>query len=348
MKIILRSIVAILAITISSSAQTTPPAAKPKSTAPAKSTQPTSKPATTPATTPASKAPAEATKPATTVAPSDAVITIAGLCAANTPPANCGTKVTRADFEKLMDAISPNLPEDQRRQVANAYVQLLTVANEGQKLGVDKEPQFPVLVHIETLKLLATGTQKKMLEMNKPTPQEIETFYTENSGKFEELSIRRIMIPKTTDKDAKPEQIKALADKIHDRAAAGEDMDKLQAEAYQAVKAPGAPPTTSLGWKRHGSLDPRHEQQLANLRSGQVTPLIEDAQAFYIYKVDSKRMIPLQAVSKDIEGALQGQRAKEQFQKMLENVKPQLNEAYFGPEPPKQEAPGQQPPTSPK
>jgi hypothetical protein len=182
------------------------------------------------------------------VAPTDAVITIAGLCAPNTPPANCGTQVTRADFEKLVDAISPNLPAEQKRQVANAYVQLLTVANEGQKLGVDKDPQFPVLLHIETLKLLATGTQKKMLELNKPTPQEIETFYTENAGKFEELSIRRIIIPKTTDKDAKPEQVKELANKIHDRAAAGEDLDKLQAEAYLAVKAPGAPPTTSLGW----------------------------------------------------------------------------------------------------
>jgi hypothetical protein len=91
-------------------------------------------------------------------------------------------------------------------------------------------------------------------------------------------------------------------------------------------------------------LDPRHEQQLATLRSGQVTPLIEDAQAIYIYKVDSKRVIPLDTVSKDIENALQAERAKEKFQKVLKNVKPQLNDAYFGPEPPKQEAPGQQPP----
>src|SRR5207253_9501820 len=113
--------------------QNAAPAAKPKATTPAKTTQTPSKPA---ATTPAAKTPAEAPKPATTVAPTDAVITIAGLCPPNTPPANCGTRVTRAEFEKLVDAISPNLPADQRRQVANAYVQLLTVANEGQKLGV--------------------------------------------------------------------------------------------------------------------------------------------------------------------------------------------------------------------
>jgi len=310
--------------------QTTP--AKPKTTAPAKPAQTPSKPGTT---TPAeTNKPAAAAKPAAILADTDAVIVIPGVCAANTPTANCGTKVTKAEFEQLLGTVNPNLPPDQRRKLGFAYAQLLAVANEGQKLGVDKDPAFQEQLKIEGLKLLAQGAQKKVQESSKPSQQEIESYYAENTNKFEELGLRRIMIPKGQDKDAKPEQIKELADKIHDRAAAGEDLDKLQAEAYLAAKGPGAPPVTSLGWKRHGSMDPRHEPQIAALRAGQVSGLLEDGQAFYIYKVDSKRMIPLESAAKEIEGFLQGEHFQQKMKQLVDGVKPQFNDAYFGTEEP--------------
>jgi len=75
-------------------------------------------------------------------------------------------------------------------------------------------------------------------------------------------------------------------------------------------------------------------------------PLLEDGQGYYIYKVDSKRMVPLQSISKDIESALQAQRTQQAVKKIFDSMKPQLNDPYFGPaEPAKQEAPPQQPPT---
>jgi parvulin-like peptidyl-prolyl isomerase len=323
-------------------AQTAP--AKPKSTTSAKPAQTPAKPANTPST-PAQTATKEAPA-APAVAATDVVITIPGLCPANTPAESCGSKITRADFERVVSIVNANLPKEQRRKVANLYAQLLVAANEGQKLGVDKDPAFQEQLRLKALEMLAQGAERKIFESNKPTPQDVGTFYTENADKFEELSLRRIMIPKSEDKDAKPEQAKQLADKIHERAAAGEDPDKLEAEAYLAMKAPGAPPSTSLGWKRHGSMDPRHEPQIIALKSGQVSSVLEDGQGFYIYKVDSKRMVPLPSVSKDIEGALQAQRTQQAVQKIFDSMKPQLNDAYFGPaEPATQNAPPQQPPT---
>jgi hypothetical protein len=344
-KITLKATALIILTSTLAAAQTTP--AKPKSTTPAKPAQTTAKPSTTPG------APAPATKStpaAPAVAATEVVITIPGLCPANTPADSCGTKITRADFERVVSIVNPNLPAEQRRRVANLYTQLLVAANEGQKLGVDKDPAFQEQLRLKALEMLAQGAERKIFESNKPTSQDVETFYTENADKFEELSLRRIMVPKSGDaksaENVKPEQVKQLAEKIHDRAAAGEDPDKLEAEAYLATKAPGAPPSTSLGWKRHGSMDPRHEPQIIALKSGQVSALLEDGQGFYIYKVDSKRMVPLQSVSKDIENAVQAQRTQQAVQKIFDSMKPQLNDAYFGPaEPPaKQEAPPQQPP----
>lgn len=335
MKIIFKASLVILSTTITI-AQTAPSARpRPSQAKPAQSTE---KSAAKPAT--------EAAKPTSTVPASEVVMTIAGVCPANTPAESCNTKISRTEFEGILNAVNPNIPKDQRRQVAGLYAQLLTVANEGQKLGVDKDPAFQEQIRLQAMKLLAQGAEKKIFDNSKPTQQEIDNFYTENAGRFEELSLRRIMIPKSTDKDAKPEATKEIADKIHDRAGAGEDPDKLQAEAYQSTKAPGAPPTTSLGWKRRGSMDPRHEPQIVALRSGQVSGVLEDGQGFYVYKVDAKRMVPLQTVSKDIENALQGQRAQAAVKQIVDKIKPQLNDAYFGPtEPTRPEAPEQKPPT---
>ncbi|MCU1307483.1 MAG: peptidylprolyl isomerase [Acidobacteriaceae bacterium] len=230
--------------------------------------------------------------------------------------------------------------------MATLYVQLLSAANEGKKLGVDKDPLFQEQRRLEELKMLAQATEKKMFESNKPTQQEVESFYTENTDKFEELSLRRIMVPKSTDKDAKPEQAKQLADNIHQRAVAGEDPDKLEADAFLATKAPGAPPSTSLGWKRHGAMDPRHEPQIVALKSGQVSEVLEDGQGYYIYKVDSKRMVPLATVAKDIENVLQSQRTQQTVKQVFDRTKPQLNDAYFGPaETEKKEVPAAKKPT---
>jgi parvulin-like peptidyl-prolyl isomerase len=330
-KIIFKAAALILVSTVAT-AQTTP--AKPKATTPAKAAGAPS--------TPAQTAPAAA---APNVAATDTVITVPGLCPPNTPPESCSTKISRADFEQVISVVNPNLPKEQRRQVATLYVQLLSAANEGKKLGVDKDPLFQEQRRLEDLKMLAQAAEKKMFENNKPTQQDVESFYTENTDKFEELSLRRIMIPKATDKDAKPEQAKQLADKIHERAVAGEDPDKLEADAYLATKAPGAPPSTSLGWKRPGAMDPRHEPQIVALKSGQVSEVLEDGQGYYIYKVDSKRMVPLATVAKDIENVLQTQRTQQTAKQIFDRTKPQLSDAYFGPaetakpEPPAAKAP---------
>jgi hypothetical protein len=55
--------------------------------------------------------------------------------------------------------------------------------------------------------------------------------------------------------------------------------------------------------------------------------------------VDARRLVPLENVQKEIENQLQGERAQKTMKQLLEGIKPQLNETYFGPEAPKPQAP---------
>src|ERR1041385_4814631 len=75
------------------------------------------------------------------VAPNDAVITVRGLCAADTGVAtnapvptthDCVIKVTKQEFDNLLKAFNPTnqaVPPGQLRQVAQAYVELLTFSD---------------------------------------------------------------------------------------------------------------------------------------------------------------------------------------------------------------------------
>jgi hypothetical protein len=321
--------------------------------APAKTTTPAptaQKPATKPAPAQTKPAPATTTttpaKPATEPGPDDIIATINGVCAVATPAESCKRTITRAEFERVVSVVSPALTPENRRPLAAQYIQLLTMANEAEKQGLDKEPSFAERLRLERLRVLAQLVERKLQETSKPTEQDVENFYAENSNRFEEFSLRRIVVPKTINNEAKVEEMKALAEKLKARAAAGEDPDKLEAEAYATAKMPGAPPMTSLGWKRRGAMDPRHEPQIIQLKAGQLSDVIEDAQSYYIYKVDAKRIIPLSAVKEDLERGLSGQAAENRIRALLGTIRVEMNDAYFGPSP-SAVTPQQPPPAAP-
>lgn len=334
---------AVLTLSALLAAQT---AAKPQTSAP-KTTPSKPAPASTSAPKPAAPAPAQANPPAQAAqpGPNDVIATVSGLCPAGTPAESCKRTITRAEFERVVSTVAPDLPPENRRVVAAQYIQLMMLANEAEKAGLDKEPSFAERMRLERMQVLARLYQSKLQDTSKPSEQDVENFYAENSPRFEEFNLRRIVVPKTVGGEAKVDEMKALAEKLKTRAAAGEDPDKLEAEAYAAAKMPGAPPTTSLGWKRRGAMDPRHEPQIVAMKAGQLSEVIEDAQSYYIYKVDSKRMIPLASVKEDLERGLGGQMAENKIRAVLGGIKAELNDAYFGPAP---QPPAPQPSAPPK
>jgi len=91
---------------------------------------------------PAQSSDAEASK----VAPDAPVVTINGVCenasADKASDPNCKTVITRAEFEKILDAVQPNMPSRVRRQFAMRYASALAMAEKAQELGLDKGPKL--------------------------------------------------------------------------------------------------------------------------------------------------------------------------------------------------------------
>jgi hypothetical protein len=318
------------------------------------------KPAASPATPQSSPAPmsepAETKPPDPSKVPADApVITIAGLCKdassdKSSSDPNCKTVITKAEFESLLDAVAPNLPPQSRRQLATRYATMLSMSSEAEKMGLDKGPHYEEMLKISRMQVLAGELQKSLQEKAGNVPDaDIQKYYDENKAAYEEADLKRIFVPKNkqmdppkvklTEAQEKQRQtdgeaaMKAEADKLHARAVAGEDWNKLQEEAFTAAGYKAKAPSTDMGKVRRSGLPPAQSTQVFELASGKTSPVIADTSGYFFYKVGEKDTEPLDKVKEEIHNTLRAQRMQESMQQIQQSATPTLNDQYFGSEP---------------
>jgi len=285
--------------------------------------------------------------------------------AAKTPAADCKTVVTKAEFEKLASGVAPNMTPQLRRQLASVLPRLIAMSNEAQKKKLDKTPRFTETVKFAKMQILTNELQRNIQEeAAKVPPEEIEKYYKEHPESFQQFNLDRLFVPRTKqeeaegkekeeggkDKDEKlsEEQQKAkqaeekakadeaeqamskLAESLRARAVAGEDFVKLQKEAFEAAGMKIESPTVNLPKVRHTGLPPAHAA-VFELKTGDISQVINDSGGHYIYKVNSVEMPTLDQVKDEIHNTLQSQRTRDMMEKVNGSFKVETNEAYFGP-----------------
>jgi hypothetical protein len=284
-----------------------------------------------------------------------AVITIPGLC--DKPPVDksktpsCKTVVTRAEFEQLVDTVAPTIAAPARKQLAAQYGMALVMAHKAHEMGLDQGPKFQELMKVARIGVLTKElSQSLQEEAAKISDKEVETYYHNNEASFQEVDLQRIFIPRSKQTpDAKPaddkaaadaakdaakkeqqeseDAMKKLADALRTRAAAGEDFEKLQAEAVSASGFKGKPPTR-LGKVRRTSLPP-DQGSIFDLKPGETSPLITIPNGYLVYKVGEKDTLPLDKARQEIFTTLASQRMQDAMQTIQQSATPQLNPKYF-------------------
>jgi hypothetical protein len=337
------------------------------------------------ATTAAPAQPAATTPAVAALPPETPVITIKGVC--DPPAADCTTVITKAEFEGIIQAFQPQMKLPQQRQVGSSYGQLLTMSAEAKKRGLDKSPRVQVRTRIAVMQALAGELRDNMQEQaGNVTDADAEKYYNDHKANYEQADVERLIIPRAplpADKDAdkdkddadKPAAKKpvtaaakaaaakaataksksavvadeagmaALAAKLRARAAAGEDFAKLQAEAFAAANIKGAPVETKVPKATRATLPP----SIFDLKSGEVSELIPDSRAFFVYKMGTKTTLSLDDAKNDVKTAIKNERIQEAQKAVSDIGTTTLNDAYFGPpEPtPAPGGPGRQPQSAP-
>ncbi len=320
-------------------AQTSKPAAPKK--APAQSAKPAA-PEKAPAAESKSAEPAQAAKE---LPPSTPVITLEGVCPKGSisPATACKTVITKAEFERLANALNPNMTDQVRRQLGTSYGQVLVLANAAEKQGLADTPDAKQVLEFARLQGLAQVlVRKTQEEAEKIPPEEIQKYYQDHLSNYEEATMRRLFIPKfkVEKQGEKPvpldkATVDATAQKIKAAAAAGQPFDKLQKDAYDQLGVTTEPPPTDPVTITREQMPDMHEAAF-DLKPGEVSQLFEQPGGIYIYKVEAKKTQPLEQVRSQIEQTMAESRMQTKMLEETGGASPQLNDDYFGKEPPEQ------------
>ena len=295
--------------------------------------------------TPAPMAP---TTPAN-VAPDAAVITVQGMCekpAASAATTDCKTVITRAEFEKAINAVQPNMPDAAKKQFANRYVVALYLAEKAHELGLDQGPEFDEKMYLARLQILASlGSAHVHQDAAKVTDTDVETYYHAHIADYKTISYERLYVPKQKKVDpatqtandpdlqkkreASQAEMKAEAEKLRARAATGEDFSKLQQEAYDfggytQMKA-SSPRVDKVG---KGGIPPA-DASIFELKVGDVSQVFADPAGFVVYKIEAVEDVPVVGVHDEISRKLASDRERGAIESLQNSTK--LDDAYFAP-----------------
>jgi hypothetical protein len=283
----------------------------------------------------------------------------AAAAATKTP---CKKVITKAEFDRILDAAIPksrrpagaDVPPQVKQAVAREYLNMYIMADEAKRRGYPaKDPLAEEMLDLSRMQVLSMVLNQELQEKTKPTDAEIERYYNDNPSAFVDVGLRRLYIPKpapvtppapnaagaaagdaTKNADAPkppdPEALKAAAEKLHDRAASGEDLDKLEKEAFEAAGSKQTPPPTQMGNRRRGILPPDQDAEVFGLNAGQVSKLFDNPGGWYLYKVESKRTLPLSEVKDEILRKLQPEKLNDARTAITTKVKSDFNQNYFG------------------
>ncbi len=260
-------------------------------------------------------------------------------------PGPCQRVVTRAEFEKVANALNPQMSAPVRRRLADFYASMLIAQAKVDQQGLLSTPESQQLLHFYYLQGLTTILNAKLSDDATNVPQaDIEKYYNEHAADFEEATVERVLIPRSGP-PGKPEHVttKENAENLRTRAVGGEDFEKLQKDASTAAGEEVTPPTKLTNLRRQ-SLPAAQSGQVFALQPGQISEVIEEPNAFFLYKMDSKRTIPLAEAQATIRSVLANKRLQEAAQAIQKEFKATLNDSYF-PAPAPPPAP---PPTGPR
>lgn len=364
-------------------------------------TPPGAAPPAHPAQAPGNSAPkAPATLDTADSVPQDAVVlTIEGVCAPQTrpaaaktaaaktgtapakpaakaAPAECKTKITRAEFEALESALSPRVTPQLKRQLETAYPPILAFAQAAHKQGLDKGKRFETLMAFYRAQVLSNELKRTITDdASKISDEDVDKYYHEHLAVYQQFNLDRVFVPhfqkpaseaKTAEKDDKDdkddkdakvnpedqqekkkaeqeqEEVK-LAESLRTRAVGGEDFVKLQKDAYDAAGMKMDPPSINMPKVRRNALPPG-QVSVFELKEGETSQVIGDTGGHYIYRVKAIEQMPLDdQLKNEIHGMLQGQRQRDGMDKYQKSFTVVPNEAYFGPSGPSGMPPGAPP-----
>jgi parvulin-like peptidyl-prolyl isomerase len=251
-------------------------------------------------------------------------------------------QMTRAQFEVLLSALASNgrpaTSPAAKRQVAEQYAELETMAQEARQRKLDESAEVKQMMAIQGDSFLANALAKKISDDTHFTELDLRSYYDSHKNEFEEAQGGHILIRfkgssvplKPGQKDLTDEEALAKAKDIRAKILAGADFATL-AKAESDDTGSGAK-GGDLGTFKHGQMVAAFDQAAFSLPVGQVSEPVKSQFGYHIIKITSRNSRSFDDAKAQIEKELKPKLAKETLEQLKAHTPVALNDAYFGKE----------------
>jgi len=263
-------------------------------------------------------------------------------------------KITAGQFEEYVKALPAQYQETARgpgrRDFAKNLVELNVLADEAQKQGIDQKPEVRLQLEFQRDNMLAQAMFINLQQQASVSDAQVQAYYDAHKAEYEVLKARHILIrvkgapmpgtpgkPELTDAEAK-----AKAEEIRKRIVGGEDFAEVAKEESDDTSS--GEEGGELGEFTRGKMVPPFEKAAFALKPGDISEPVLSPFGYHIIQVESHTTKSLDEIKPQIIAQLRPQAAREAVQALTGKAKFELNDAYFGPEPP---APGAPAPAAP-
>ena len=267
------------------------------------------------------------------------VITLKGYCPSapkgtDSKSEACKTIITKAQFEKLVDTVNPKMPSQARQNIAADYAKIMVLSNEARKRGLEDTPRFREFLAFMSKQVAAQELVRSLQDKAKPTSAEVQKYYQDKKSEYEEISLKRIFIPRNSptakpdDKRPTDDDLQAEGAKALERLKKGEDFDAVQKDVYTSKGYTTPPPPTTIPNWRIGVV-PQNQKTLFKLNAGEYSDVMVEPAGAYVYRVEKKETVPLDTVKADIEQQLSRKKVQDEMDAITGSVQPEFNPVYF-------------------
>jgi len=245
-------------------------------------------------------------------------------------------QVTQADFESMVSALEAQQgPADlNRRAIGDSYSSLLMLSQQAVANHLESSPEVTRQLALDRTQILSNAEFARLKAQAKPTPEEINAYYSAHLADYDLVQIRRLFIwtAKEGAKDGhglSQQQATALAAAVRSAYASGSDPKRLIHDTVHDSESVVLD-TEPLTFQR-GELPPRLEQAAFALKEGGWTELNDAPGTFVFLQLVKRSRRDLNEVSPQIEKKLQAQKLQAELDDLKKKAGIWMDEEYFAP-----------------
>ena len=222
--------------------------------------------------------------------------------------------------------------DEGRRLVAQEFVKLKVLEQEGKKRGYDQDPDVTARLTADRLNVLAGFTLRRMV--GDPTEEQLRAEFEKAKPQMQSNGLSHVLIAyeggQIPPREGKPlplQQAAAKAAQVVQLAKQGIDFRQLAQRASDDVES--ARQGGFLGPVSEGSLPPEINAVVMKLKPGEVSNPVRSPFGIHVFKVSAAQPQPFEQVRNALAAQVQRKRAEEEMSRLEKAAQVEFDPKFF-------------------